>query len=83
MSRMPSIGRRCHELRINDADKTWRIVYRLDSDAIIVAAIFPKTTQKTPRSVIDDSKRRLRHYDEAVKAAREARKARRKRPKGR
>ena len=25
---MPAIGRRCHELRIVDADQTWRIVYR-------------------------------------------------------
>ena len=23
---MPSIGPRCHELRINDANKTWRII---------------------------------------------------------
>ena len=34
---MPDIGRRCHELRIPDADKTWRIVYRIDSDAIVIA----------------------------------------------
>lgn len=28
---MPSIGPRCHELRIQDKDKTWRIVYRIDA----------------------------------------------------
>ena len=33
---MPSIGRRFHELRINDQDVTWRIVYRTDSDAIVI-----------------------------------------------
>jgi phage-related protein len=27
---MPRIGPRCHELRIPDADATWRLVYRLD-----------------------------------------------------
>jgi len=27
---MPSIGSRCHELRINDRNVTWRIVYRVD-----------------------------------------------------
>jgi phage-related protein len=26
---MPSIGVRCHELRINDKNKTWRIVHLL------------------------------------------------------
>jgi hypothetical protein len=31
---MLSIGVRCHELRIEDKHKTWRIVYRLDVDAI-------------------------------------------------
>lgn len=25
-----------HELRINDADATWRIIYRIDVDAIII-----------------------------------------------
>lgn len=34
---MPSIGLHCHELRIDDseADKKWRIVYRIDSDAML------------------------------------------------
>ena len=27
---MPSIGLRCHELRIREADVTWRIIYRVD-----------------------------------------------------
>ena len=41
---MPSIGKRCHELRIRDgdADKMWRIVYRIDPDAILIAEVFPK-----------------------------------------
>ncbi|MDE2089230.1 MAG: type II toxin-antitoxin system RelE/ParE family toxin, partial [Gammaproteobacteria bacterium] len=34
---MPSIGPGCHELRINDRGVTWRIVYRVDSDAIVIA----------------------------------------------
>ncbi len=41
---MPSIGPRCHELRIQDQSKTWRIVYRRDSDAIVIAEVFAKTT---------------------------------------
>ncbi|MBI3541422.1 MAG: type II toxin-antitoxin system RelE/ParE family toxin [Deltaproteobacteria bacterium] len=39
---MPSIGTRCHELRINDANKTWRIVHRIDSDAIVILEVFEK-----------------------------------------
>ncbi len=60
---MPAIGRRCHELRIVDADATWRIVYRIDADAIIVLEVFAKKTRVTPTSVIDACKRRLRTYD--------------------
>ena len=61
---LPSIGRRCHELRIVDADATWRIIYRIDKDAIVIVDVFSKKTQKTPKSVIDACKRRLRALDE-------------------
>lgn len=61
---MPSIGRRCHELRIVDAGKSWRIIYRLDSDAIVVADVFQKTTATTPGRVITECKRRLARYDQ-------------------
>jgi phage-related protein len=60
---MPSIGPRCHELRITDERQIWRIVYRIDPDAIVIADVFQKTTQQTPSRVIQDCKRRLRHYD--------------------
>lgn len=60
---MPSIGARCHELRINDRNATWRIMYRVDPDAIVILEVFKKTTAKTPLSVIDTCKRRLRMYD--------------------
>ena len=61
---MPSIGKRCHELRITDKNKIWRIVYRIDSDAIIILDVFEKKTQKTPQSVIEVCKKRIRIYDE-------------------
>jgi phage-related protein len=60
---MPSIGRRCHELRIEDENLTWRIIYRIDNDAIVIAEVFEKKTQKTPKSVIDICKKRLKEYD--------------------
>jgi phage-related protein len=64
---MPSIGPRCHELRIRDENKTWRIIYRIDEDAIVVADVFEKQTQKTPHQVMANCQRRLRLYDAAVK----------------
>jgi phage-related protein len=60
---MPSVGAGCHELRVRDETRNWRIIYRIDDDAIIIAEVFPKTTQKTPKQVIDACKRRLVLYD--------------------
>jgi phage-related protein len=60
---MPSIGRRCHELRVNDEGQTWRVIYRTDADAILVVGLFSKKTSKTPKQVIDQAKRLLREYD--------------------
>lgn len=60
---MPSIGARCHELRILDKDVTWRIIYRIDHDAIVVADVFPKKTAATPLHVITVCKQRFRTYD--------------------
>lgn len=60
---MPAIGRRCHELRVPDEDKTWRIVYRIDEDAIVIWEIFAKKDRKTPRNVIDICKKRISDYD--------------------
>ena len=60
---MPLIGRRCHELRITDEDRIWRIVYRTESDAVLIIEVFSKKTTKTPKSVIETSIARLRNYD--------------------
>ena len=59
---MPGIGKACHELRVQEANKTWRIVYHIDEDAIVVLEVFAKTTQETPKSVIAICKTRLRMY---------------------
>jgi phage-related protein len=60
---MPSIGKSCHELRITDKKQIWRIVYRIDKDAIIILEVFEKKTQNTPQSVIDACKSRIKMYD--------------------
>jgi phage-related protein len=62
---MSSIAPRCHELRIKDAAGNWRIIYRIDSDAIIIAEVFSKKSRKTPKDVIDSCRGRLRRYDDA------------------
>ncbi len=61
---MPSIGARCHELRINDQNATWRIIYRIDPDAIVILEVFQKKSQKTPQNVIEICKKRIRMYEE-------------------
>jgi hypothetical protein len=48
---MPSIGARCHELRIRDAQNNWRIIYRTDKDAIISRGnIFEEIWSDTAKS---------------------------------
>jgi len=64
---MPSIGINCHELRINDKDSTWRIMYRIDADAIIILEVFKKKQSKTPKTVLDVCKLRLKVYDHETK----------------
>lgn len=59
---MPIIGSNCHELRINDEEKTWRIVYFIDDEAIVILDIFDKTTNKIPKKVIEICQKRLRQY---------------------
>lgn len=63
---MPSIGSRCHELRIPDETATWRIVYRMDPDAIVILEVFSKKTPQTPGHVIAVCKGRLKRYDTAT-----------------
>jgi phage-related protein len=65
---MPAVGNRCHELRIRDLDSNWRIIYRLDDDAIVIADVFRKTTRTTPVAAIRRAKRRLRSYDNEAEA---------------
>ena len=59
------MGPRCHELRVRETEADWRIVYRADADAVVILAVFRKTTRATPKPVIDACIRRLREYDGA------------------
>jgi phage-related protein len=64
---MPTIGFNCHELRINDKNCTWRIMYRIDFDAIIILEVFKKKQNKTPKPVLEICKSRLKAYDYETK----------------
>lgn len=59
---MPVVGPRCHELRIFDAGVSWRIVYHLRLDAVVILAVFAKKTRRTPLHQIEASRSRLRRY---------------------
>ncbi|HEY4759397.1 MAG TPA: type II toxin-antitoxin system RelE/ParE family toxin [Thermoguttaceae bacterium] len=60
---MPGIAPRCHELRIVDEKVNWRIIYRIDSDAIVILDVFEKKSKTTPRDVIDVCRKRLTRYE--------------------
>jgi phage-related protein len=64
---MSVIGARCHELRVKEPTHTWRIIYRTDPDAIVIVEIFDKDDNKTPKHVIENSKKRFSAYDKAVR----------------
>ena len=42
---LPILRRRCHELRVRDEKDTCRIIYRLDSDAVIIVEVFSNEDQ--------------------------------------
>lgn len=53
---MPDVGAKCHELRIDDREMTWRIVYHIDADAIVILecsrrkAVRPRSLFSRPAS---------------------------------
>ncbi len=64
---LPALGERCHELRVRDEGANWRILYRIDPDAIVILEVFHKRTRALPRRVLENCRRRLRQYEAAAK----------------
>lgn len=62
---MPGVGPRCLELRVRDEAHNWRVMVRVDADAVLVVEVFAKTTPKTPKRVIAVCVARLAAYDQA------------------
>lgn len=67
---LPEVGKRCGALRIRDAEHNWRIMYRIDPDAIVILEVYAKKTPKIPDQIIKRCQDRLKRYDDAVKLAR-------------
>ena len=66
---LPIVGPRCGALRIRDGGHNWRIMYRVDPDAVLVLEVYAKKTRKVPRQVIDRCRKRLKDYDDAARPA--------------
>ena len=65
---MPTLGARCGELRVPDAVLTWRILYRLDPDAVVIVDGFAKKTRATPTKVLATGRGRLQRYDRVTQS---------------
>lgn len=63
---MPTIGTNCHELRVVDGRVTWRILYGLTSDAVVILEVFDKKTRATPKHVLEIARRRWKLYLKTV-----------------
>ena len=63
---MPTVGGQCHELRINDRTLTWRIMYFVAPDAVVILDVFSKKTETTPRAVVKTCRQRLASYERAA-----------------
>lgn len=59
---MTAIGSGCHELRVVDRDQTWRIVYHITADAVVILEVFSKKTGTTPKAIIAACQRRLQAF---------------------
>lgn len=66
MEPLPDVGAHCGALRVRDAEHNWRIMYRVDFDAVLVLEVYSKKTRKIPDEVIQRCKQRLKHYDAVV-----------------
>ena len=63
---MPAIGRQCHELRISDRDQTWRIIYHVAPDAVVILDVFSKKTPATPVQIVEVCQKRMAAYLRAI-----------------
>lgn len=65
---MPTLGAGCHELRIPDQRIAWRIIHRVDDDAIVIVDVFAKKSARTPHRVLEACRQRIKRYDQAIES---------------
>jgi phage-related protein len=66
---LPIVGKRCGALRVRDAQHHWRVMYRVDHDAIVIVEVYSKKSTKIPDAVIRRCQDRLATYDRDAKSA--------------
>jgi phage-related protein len=59
---LPGLGPGCHEFRIRDEAKSWRIIYHLSDEAAVLLEVFSKKSGRTPGRVFRRCQRRLASY---------------------
>jgi phage-related protein len=47
---------------VPDGSLTWRIIYGIDSDAVVILEVFEKKSRTTPAHVVESARRRWRQY---------------------
>lgn len=67
---MPTVGVQCHELRINDGDHAWRIIYHVEPDAVAILEVFGKKTTATSLQTIETCRKRLAAFLDAARKKR-------------
>jgi phage-related protein len=45
-----------------DEEATWRILYYVADDAVVILEVFSKKTRTTPKRALDSARARLRKY---------------------
>jgi phage-related protein len=64
-----TLGPRCEAIRVRADRHSWRIMYRVDVDAVLVVEVYAKKTPKIPDEVIARCKKRLLNYDAKAEQA--------------
>src|SRR6266849_9297522 len=59
---LPVVGPRCGALRVRDGEHNWRIMFRIDRDAVLILEVYAKKTRQIPQEVIERCKKRLKQY---------------------
>ena len=65
---LPIVGPHCGALRVRDANLNWRLIYRIDKDAVLILEVYAKKTRRIPDEVIERCQQRLKKYDAVVKS---------------